>query len=425
VNVLIVAGILFSHIMAARPFVINLQKGRMPNTAHFAAVSFVLYYDMGLLLEVTGLYMGNEFFTPFFNSDPWVMFLEIIIITVGPWLFHLGSSFTSRENGWDTSKSYAQLRKSTKPLFYFVIIAIASYFAFNGLSEMMTNDPIWVVRERLGERWGPLIVLLYLPLHFLAFYSRQSDSTTKMGLLMSWGLVLATILSTLGIGQRTNMLLPMLIMVLFRKKISAKKIVTFLIVAIIAASVLLPFFKWQKADSQDITSAASIGVLVAETIETDFYRGDVLSTIVEKTELLGTKTMPYPLAGYIYTILYYIPRNLVPFKGASTSQTFTAEVVRTPIDDTFWAFGVGVLEEAMLNVGFIFAVPILIVYGMGMGLLDKVSARVPSILIPTRLACIWICGYESSTVLLMFGTMALVGFILHKLFVKEPTKQWL
>ncbi len=422
-NVLIVTGILFSHFMAARPFVSNLQKGIMPKTAHFAAISFILYYDIGLILEITGLYIGNEFFMPFFNTNYWVMFLEIIIITIGPWLFHLGSSFTSKEDAYNTNNNYAQLKKSAKPLFYFLIISIAAYFAVTGLGEMMQNDPIWVVRERLGQKWGPLILLLYLPLHFLAFYSRQSDSNTKMGLLVSWGLVLATILSTLGIGQRTNMLLPILIMVLFRKKISAKKIAIFLAVALITASALLPFFKWQKADSQEL-SPASIGILVAETVETDFYRGDVLASIMEKTEILGTKIMPYPMAGYIYTLLYYIPRNVVPFKGSSTSQTLTADIAKTPVEDTLWAFGVGVLEESLLNVGFVFSVPLLVIYGVGMGLLDKVSARVPSILIPTRLACIWICGYESSTLLLMFGTMALVGFILHKLFVKEPIKQW-
>ena len=63
---------------------------------------------------------------------------------------------------------------------------------------MMTNDPIWVVRERIGEKWGALIVLLYLPLHFLAFYSRQSDSTTKIGLLIRAGVQDREMVEALG-----------------------------------------------------------------------------------------------------------------------------------------------------------------------------------------------------------------------------------
>jgi hypothetical protein len=407
--------------MAARPFLANLQKGRMPNTAHFATISMILYYDLGLILEVTGLYVNNEFFIPFLNKNYWIVFLETFILLLTPWLFLLGSSFTSKENGWELDNSYSQLKKSIKPLFYISIVLISIYFAVTGLSEVITGDPIWVVRERIALQWGPLIILLYLPLHFLAFYTRQSDSITKIGTLLSWGLVLAIILSTLGIGQRTNMLLPMLIMVVFRKKISAKKIVVFLAIAMIAAAALLPFFKWQKADSQDI-SPASIGILVADTIATDFYRGNVLASTLEKTELIGTKVLPYPMAGYIYCLFYYFPRNIAPFKGWSTSQTLTAEIARTPVEDTFWNFGVGVIEEVMLNFGFLLSVPCLIIYGMGMGLLDKISSRISSLLIPTRLAAIWICGYDLAALVLTFGTMALVAVGMHTIFVRKPVK---
>ncbi len=416
-NILIIAFILFSHFIAARYFLVNLQKSKMPNTAHFATISVILYYDAGLVIETSGFFSGNEYFIPFFSATPWIVFLATIFLISAPWLFLLGSSITNKQNGQDITDSYSYLRKSTKFLFYAVIILLSIYFAVDGLSEVSQGDPIWVVRERIGKKWEALIVLLYLPLHFLAFYTRQSDSDTKIGLIFSWTLMLATILSTLGIGQRTNMLLPVLILVLFRKTISVNKIVSFLAIAIIAASALLPFFKWQQADSQDV--GASMGALVTETIEADFYRGGVLVTALEKTEVIGTKIMPYPMSGYIYTLLYYVPRSTAPFKGWSTSQTFTAGIDKTPVEDTLWAFGVGTMEELLLNIGFFLTMPCLIIYGMGMGLLDKISARVPSLLIPTRLAAIWMCGYESSTLLLMFGTMAGVAYIFHSLFVQK------
>jgi general stress protein CsbA len=420
-NLIILASILFSHALAVRPFVANLHKGKMPNTAHFAVVSIILYYDLGLVLKALEFSVEDPYFISFFEAKPWILVPAIIILILAPWLFLIGSKIANDKDGQDLTNTYSHLKESTKPLFYILVISVSIYFAVIGANEVLHDETLWAVRARVTEKWGPYIIFLYMPLHFLAFYTKQSDANSKTGLLLSIGLALATILSTLGIGQRTNMLLPVLILVLFRKKISFQKIGIFLAVATIAASALLPFFKWQKADDQDVSS--SIGTLVAETIQTDFYRGNILVTSLEKSEVMGTKIMPYPMSGYLYTLLYYVPRNMAPFKGWSTSQTFTSIIDRTPVEETFWAFGVGAIEELLLSIGVVLCAPFLLIYGMGMGLLDKLSWRVPSLLIPTRLAAIWLCGYESSTVMLTFGTMAIVNIILHNLFVGRHSGQ--
>jgi hypothetical protein len=44
----------------------------------------------------------------------------------------------------------------------------------------------------------------------------------------------------------------------------------------------------------------------------------------------------------------------------------------------------------------------------------------PSLLIPSRLGAIWMCGYESSVLLFAFGSMAGIAFLLHILFVEKP-----
>lgn len=420
-NLLVVEIILFSHAMAAAPFIKNLIKGKMPNTAHFAVISIILYYDLGLIIETLGLSVGNAYFLPFFDANPWIVFKAVILLILAPWLFIAGSRIKNKEDGQDLTNTYSHLRESRKSIFYILIISISVCLSIVGVNEILNTDNLWSTRAVVTEKWGPYIVFLYLPLHFLAFYTKQSDSNPKLGLIFSWGLLLATVLSTLGIGQRTNLLLPVLILVLFRKKISLQKVGIFLAVALIAASALLPFFKWQKADSQDVS--ASLGTLIAETIEVDFYRGGVLVTALEKSELLGTKIMPYPMSGYVYTLLFYIPRNIAPFKGWSTSQTFTSVIDKTPVEETAWAFGVGAIEELLLSIGFIWTIPCLFIYGIGMGMLDKLASRVPSLLIPTRLAAIWVCGYESSTLLLTFGTMAAVSLGLHSLFVGRHSGQ--
>jgi hypothetical protein len=420
-SLIILITIFFSHAIAIYPFISILQKDKMPNTAHFAVISVILYYDFGLIIETLGLSVGNIHFIPFFDAKPSIVLSASILVSLAPWLFLLGSKCTNRENGRKLINDFSYLRKSTKPLFYTILVSICVYLSIIGVIEIIQDVSLWGSRDRITEKWGAFILILYLPLHFLSFYTKQSDSDSKNGLLFSIGLSAATILSTIGIAQRTNMLLPLLILSLFRKKISLQKIVIFVVVALIAASVLLPFFKWQKQDSQDISS--SIGVLVAETIETDFYRGGVLISALEKTDLVGTKIMPYAMSGYLYTLLFYVPREIVPFKGWSTSQTFTALIDKTRVEDTKWAFGVGVIEELLLNIGLALSLPCLFMYGMGMGLMDKISQRIPSLLIPVRLGAIWVCGYESSVLLFTFGTMALVSIILHLLFVQKPTNK--
>ena len=420
-NLVIVIGILFSHILAAYPFALNLQKGKMPNTAHFAVISIILYYDFGLLIETLGWSVGNSYFIPFFDASPWIVVTAVSLLVLAPWLFLLGSQCTNKETRGIVVNNNSHLKKSTKTLFYITLISISVCFAVMGLNEVFQHDSLWGARVGVTEKWGPFILLLYMPLHFLAFYTKQSDSSSKQGLMFSCGLTLATILSTISIAQRTTLLLPILILVLFRKQISIKKIVIFLSIAIIAASSMLPFFKAQKQDSQDISG--SIGVLIAETIEADFYRGGVLVSALDNTALLGTKIMPYVMSGYIYSLLFYVPREIAPFKDWSTSQTFTAVVDNTRVEETKWGFGVGVIEELLLNIGLVGTVPCLFIYGMGMGLFDKLSIRIPSLLIPIRLAAIWLCGYESSVLLFTFGTMAGVAFGLYILFGQKATNK--
>lgn len=413
-NLIIFFIILFSHLIAARPFFSNLRNGQMPNTVHFATISLILYYDLGLAIQAFGFGDNYEDFIPFFNAKESILIQAFILLILAPWLFHLGAIITNKESQLNFPDYFAIIRRDRKTIFYLATTVISLILAISGAKQLAMSNSVWAVRADIGEALGPLIIILALPMHFLGFYVRTSDAKTKTGLLFSLGLVLASILSTFAIGQRTNILLPILILVLFRNKITLKKIVIFLSIAVIIASALLPVFKWQYSSSD-----SGIGELVAETINGDFSRSSVLTTTLEMAEPIGTKILPYPMAGYVYCLLFYVPRSIVPFKGWSTSQYFTSDVARTPVEDTSWQLGIGAIEELLLNVGFWWCIPGLLVYGMCMGALDRLSMRVPSLLIPTRLAAIWLCGYDLSTLLLIFGTMAILGWVFHHLFVQK------
>jgi hypothetical protein len=417
-NLIIIITILFSHAMAVYPFVSNLQNGRMPNTSQFAVISMIIYYDFGLVLESLGLFIGTPYFIPFFDAKPAIVLEGFVLIASAPWLFILGSKFTNKEKSQNLIPHYSNLKESTKTFFYLTTILISSYLLVTGFARILQGNALWDARTQIGDDFGPFVLVLYLPLHFLSFYTRQSDSTSKKGLLFSVGLTFATIISTLSIAQRTTMLLPVMILALFREKISLQKISICLIVVVIAASTLLPFFKWQKANSDDISS--SIGSLITETIEFDFYRGGVLVSALEKTEIFGTKIMPYPMSGYVCGLFYYAPRSIAPFKGWSTPRHFTSIVDKTLIEDTNWGFAIGAIEEVVLNIGILLSIPCLFIYGMIMGLFDKASARISSLLIPTRLAGVWVCGYDFCALLHYFGAMAIVSLVMHLFFVQKP-----
>jgi hypothetical protein len=420
-NLIIVVTILFSHAIAAYPFVLNLQKGRMPNTSQFAVISMILYYDFGLVLESLGLFAGTPYFIPFFNAKPQIVLEAFVLVVSAPWLFLLGSKFTNKEKSQGLVNHYSDLKESTKVLFYLITILISSYLLLTGFARILQGNTLWDARTQIGDDFGPLVLILYLPLHFLAFYTRQSDSKSKWGLFFSIGLAFTTIVSTMSIAQRTTMLLPIMVLALFREKISLQKMSIFVIVAVIAAATLLPFFKWQKANSDDLSS--SLGTLISETVEFDLYRGGTLVSALEKSDLLGTKILPYAMSGYVYALFYYVPRNIAPFKGWSAPRHFTSFIDKTAVEDTNWCFAIGALEEVVLNIGFLLSMPCLFVYGMGMGLLDKASARIPSLLVPSRLAGIWLCGYDLGALLHYFVAMIAVSLVMHLLFVEKSTKK--
>lgn len=414
INLTIFTTILFSHLMAARPFYLRLRHEEMPSTIHFATISVIIYYDLGLGLEALNFPYESNFFISLFSADEKIIIQAFALILFTPWLFALGATLTNKYTDLVVQEPVASLKKERQKFFYFITSFISIALAIFGYRQFSQNPSIWSSRQQIGETLGPFIILLYLPTCFLGFYVRLTNAKTQFGLLYSLGLTIASILSTFAVGQRNTILVPLLILTLFRAKINITRITVFVCVGVVAASALLPIFKWQYSDAD-----ASILDLVGETINGDFSRSPILKTALEMAEPVGTSVMPYPLAGYVYALLYYVPRSIVPFKGWSTAQYFTSELARTPVEDTTWGFGVGAIEEILLNAGLWLSVPGLIVYGMCMGMLDKLSGRIPSLVVSTRLAAIWLCGYDLVSLLITFGTMAIISFGFHYLFVQQ------
>lgn len=409
------AIVLLSHVLASAGFWRCIMQHRLPNTADFAVISLIFYYDLGLLLEAAGYHYESLFFSSLFEADDGTFLLAMLFLAAAPWLFHAGSILTNRRADHHPQAPTTRLDPARLPAFYGLLAVVAVPLAVYGLRQLLSGTPLWLVRIELGLQWGPLIVVLYLPLHFLAFYVRQADAHTWRGLLVAGGLAGATLLSTAAIGERTMLLVPFLILAIFRLRMTIARLVVSAAVLVVIASALLPILRWQYAGTD-----LGVGALVAETISADVARSGVLDTALELAEPVGTRLLPYPGAGYVYSVLFFVPRQWAPFKGGPTTQYFTGYLAGTPPEETNWSLGVGVIEELILNLGLLAVVPGLLLYGLGMGLLDRLSWRVPALVVPTRLAAVWLCGYNLPALLNLFGVMVLIGLALHLAFVQRP-----
>ena len=169
-------------------------------------------------------------------------------------------------------------------------------------------------------------------------------------------------------------------------------------------------------------SNASVPELISEMIFVDLAKTPLLADAVDHAELVGTQILPYPGAGYLYCLLFYVPREWAPMKGYSTAVYYTSQMTHTAPENTHWGLAIGILEEIVLNFGYLLAFPILLFYGFLIGLCERFSASHPAFLAPTRLGAIWLIGQNLPVVLLLFVTMAGVILLLNYRYVPAGTK---
>ncbi|HET9183684.1 MAG TPA: hypothetical protein VFP59_16240 [Candidatus Angelobacter sp.] len=412
---LLLICVLCSHGAAAVPFVRSIRKRRLPSTVEFAVLSFFLYYDLGILSEALGLPYRSLYFLPLSKARDWVQLQAAIIIVVAPWLIRLGYSLTG---GTPTSAGTRPLlaRKLSKR-FYFVSFLILLPVAALSLFEGMKAEHVWEARALITEALGPFIILLLLPIYLLAFYVTTEESRKGAGKLFILVLTALSVVAVIPSGERTLLLLPFLILLLFYGKLSVGRLATSLVIGLVAAAMLLPIYKAQNADETDA------GTLIANTISVDFVRGPILVDVLKRSPMLGTNVVSYPGEGYVYGLLFFVPRSIAPFKGSGTAFYYTGAVANVPASELDWGLGISAIDEIILNFGKLFIIPGLLVWGAVMRLADFLSVRRPFLVIPTRLGAVWLLGYHLPAELQNFGAMAAVGLLLEWVFVHRGQKR--
>lgn len=405
----LITAILASHILAAWPAIRKFRHGVLPSTVDFGLLSFLLYYDVGLTADLFGIDYQLRPFPPLSEVDFNVWGIVAVLLFIAPWLLRLGERFTGANAAVELPR--CTLKPRLKGMFYAASVLICAGCVFAGASFYRDAATIWSARLLIAETFGPLIIVLYLPLHLLAFYCRQTDSHSRKGLVFGIVLAITTVLATLAIGQRTTLLLPFLVLLVFRRRPVLRQTAIGAVVLFWIATLLLPSFK-----SFDVYGGKSFGELAMIGVAGDLVRGPVLAEVVQRSELLGTSVMPFPMAGYWYAVQFFVPRSIALDKGQSTAAWFTGNIVGRAPDELTWGFGIGFIEEIAVNIGLLGVPFAVVVYGFLLAKLDRLSARFPGVVPATRLAALWMCGYHLPALLMSFGVMGAVGLVCTALF---------
>src|SRR5438128_2344223 len=164
----------------------------MPPTYQFAVVSLILYYDVGLVLEILGYPYSSEFFGSLLDAGATVQIGGLLAIAAAPWLFRAGATVITRGLPYQAQEPASGIAKRRRFWFYLLTLSIVVPLAVYGVSSWSPAEGLWATRVRVGINLGALVVILYVPLHILAFYVRQSDSRKIFGRVYSLLLVAAT-----------------------------------------------------------------------------------------------------------------------------------------------------------------------------------------------------------------------------------------
>jgi len=404
------AVILMSHGTYLTPCVGAMRSGRRPRAIDLAGVSVVIFFDFGVLLEALGVAVPDPHMGAMFAGKESSVIAAVLLVAAAPWLLRLGWRITAKQ----TAQNDIGLQLwsgAPRRWFYLVLGLVCAVCALCPIAAFGAHPRLWESRALMGSLLGPFIIVLSLPMYLLAFYARLRESRRGWGRVVMIGTAAASVLATFCAGQRTLVLLPVLIVLLFGSRFTWRRWVAVGALAGAFAAMLLPWFKYSAGETD-----SSATQLLAEVMEKDFYRGPELVRAMGMASWFGTNTVAYPGAGYVYAGLFFVPRSWAPFKGGGTAQAFTAKVMQSDSQGLEWGFGISAISEAVLNFGLVAAPLVLVGYGVAAGWLESLAARWVSLEVPLMLAGLWVFGYHLPALLLNFGAMAVVGVICEKCF---------
>lgn len=385
------------HLYLLRSAWFKLRTKLPPRPIDFALASFVVYYDIGLLLDAIGI----PYNAPGFDSLTEAtfkarVFVYSALVLVPPLLVAAAHYGRATRTVWpELSRRKMSAHQERQYLIIFSAFALVAIAL--SVAALLKGGSIPSARLTISNWLGSGAILLYMPLNIAAYFPLTENARGRRGLVLSLLLASAASLGVLALGQRTLVLLPFVIVVVCTFRFSVVKLVAAMGLALLAAVGLGLLFKPTGVTGSDEAS-------IFGTINESLARAPVMASAFQRSEPAGTSVMEYPGEGYVTSALILLPRQIAPFKGESTAQRFTDEIQG---EDRFggWAFGIGAIEEAAVNVGWALSIFVLAAIGWGLGALETAVVRHPALLLPSSGGALWLCGYDVFAILLLFGVM--------------------
>jgi hypothetical protein len=398
--------LLCSHLPLFWPCIRAIRNGRLPKSIDLVGLSFLLYFDAEIAFEAFGGRYTSEIFRPMFSSD--TLGVTLVLLLVTPWAAKLGYHMVNDLAGAPGEKTTTRLHHSR--VFYALSLGICSALAIVSLVLVTSTSAIWNARSFLEKYLGVWIIIFYIPTGVLGFYACQSESRTRWGKVYTLVLMFLAMLAIAPVGERILVLTPVLIVLFFSMKPSLARFAG-VASALIVAGVLLMYL--MKGPQQKSLSDIAYDVFAA-----DFGRGPILAASTAESSPVGSALLPYPGAGYVYSVLFYVPRSLLPFKGYATAAVFTGKLYNQRAQDLTWSLATSAIDELAVNFGWL-AVPLgIFIYGACFAVVDLASLRVPVFKVSSLLSAIWVMGYPLPTLVSVFGTISVFGALCHIVFTK-------
>ena len=174
--------ILISHFYAIIKFFKAYKSGLVPSTASFAAVGVVLYYDIGLIMEMFGFDYKNPYFESIFNKNyyGYQLVLMFVFIIIAPWCFYFGSHLYNRTHASVKAgiipEYLNRIRFKNFKIITFIVSIFFLFIGWRNFSSILHDYSLWIARNIIGETFGPLVIIFSIPKCFLVFYLSQNVS---------------------------------------------------------------------------------------------------------------------------------------------------------------------------------------------------------------------------------------------------------
>ena len=148
-NIMFALTLFSCHIPLLRLMVNRVRKGLMPNTADFASLSAIVFYDISFAVEHLGYERQDEFVPSLFDASSTTFFTAYMLMLAAPWAFQIGSYLVTSNRYQQVQEPRERLKPNRRVAFYLLTAAVVLPLSLAGSYRVLRGDQIWTRGRRL------------------------------------------------------------------------------------------------------------------------------------------------------------------------------------------------------------------------------------------------------------------------------------